>query len=435
MPVTPETRFELGSLTKAFTATALQLAGRERGLDLDAPINATQMLLAFSDDEVTRSVTLRDVLTHRTALPSHDLLWYLGRPTTEELREAIRHLPLFPDGFRKVFAYNNLLYGAVGHGFEALVGESWEDALRRRLLEPLGMGTTELDPRAPRTERDAVPYLGAARVPSADTSSVAAAGGMRASIRDMTRWLEAHVRADDRMPRDLAEQLRAAAHEVGALDVGPHLALRGGLEWVGDVRYALGWLTGDLDGRRLVHHPGQIDGFSALMAYVPESQTGVVVLANAGYSPLPSAVARGVFTALGDAASTASRAAAGEAGTSETPAPSETPDETPTPPVASRDLVPGDPSASGEYVDAAYGAVTLTVEGRDEGAHSELAYRGHAWPVTWRSTEDAEVSISAAGMTLPLPLRAQRQGDLVHELHVPLSLDPRVPPIVFTRRA
>ena len=124
LPVTPRTLFEIGSLTKAFTATALLMA-REKGLDLEQPINSAEDLLPFKDPAISSAVTILDVLSHRTGLPANDLLWYFNALNPGEVLRAVRNLDGIPGGFRREFIYNNLAYGALGHLFPKLLGDTW----------------------------------------------------------------------------------------------------------------------------------------------------------------------------------------------------------------------------------------------------------------------------------------------------------------------
>src|SRR5262249_51714311 len=142
LPVTPETRFDVCSLTKAFTATALLMASEEGKIDLDRPINESKTLFSLKDPDVTKKVTLNDLLSHRTGLPGHDLLWCCGGSSPNEYLQKISELELLPNSFRRSFNYNNLLYGVIGTLFQEWVGESWESYLEKRVFAPLLMTST-----------------------------------------------------------------------------------------------------------------------------------------------------------------------------------------------------------------------------------------------------------------------------------------------------
>src|SRR6185503_9563325 len=167
LPVTPDTVFAIGSLTKAFTATALSIAADTGRVDLQSPINQSRTLLALSDPDVMRQISIADILSHRTGVPSHDLLWYLGGFGAKELRRKASLLETVPGAFRRTFSYNNLLYGVLGELFEEQVGERMESYVGRTILAPLRMTSTSYD-RPTDPENVALPYVGTTRAMDID---------------------------------------------------------------------------------------------------------------------------------------------------------------------------------------------------------------------------------------------------------------------------
>src|SRR6185503_1455426 len=142
--VTPETLFAIGSTTKAFTATLVGMLADEGKLTLDDPITKHIPWFALPiDGKKNEQVTLRDLLSHRTGFARMDVLWAGGKATREEvLRTAVRAEPMAP--FRKKFLYNNIMFLAAGEACTAVTGHTWEELVRTRLFEPLGMRSSDL---------------------------------------------------------------------------------------------------------------------------------------------------------------------------------------------------------------------------------------------------------------------------------------------------
>src|SRR5690349_4581205 len=131
-PITPATLFPIASNTKLFTAVGAGLLVEEGKLAWDKPISEFDPTIRFYNDELTRSVTLRDMLSHRTGISRHDFIWYGSDFTRRELFERLQHLePSQP--VRQGYLYNNLMYMAVGRVMENLTGKTWESFLKERI--------------------------------------------------------------------------------------------------------------------------------------------------------------------------------------------------------------------------------------------------------------------------------------------------------------
>ncbi len=403
LAVAPDTSFELCSLTKAFTAMSVLLCARERGLDLDEPINAKSPLLGLADGERTAALSLRDILAHRAALPAHDLFWYLGPRTPEELRRAVAAMPAIEGGFRRSFVYGNVLYGMLGHAFPDLFGTPWAEAVRARLTDPLKMTSTGPEPLG---ENVALPYVGTRRVPAIDSSVIAAAGGMHTTLRDLTRWLGFWTNggrdSEGAEIADASQLDEALRSHMPASEVSP--VLLHGLEWLSppsarsDLRYGLGWFVGRSEGERVAFHPGFIDGFSHVAVLLPDRRTGLVVLSNINYSAAPGLIAQAVVEAL------RGHAPAEEA---------------------------ADDPAVGRYRNELFGEASVIADG----GRIYFEHRGHRWPWARTAEQAAQVVATAFGMAIPLDVALDVEGGLVRGMRIPMSMDPRVAPSVFIREA
>src|SRR5436190_5636573 len=196
LPFTARTVVPIASNTKLFTAVAAGLLVEEGKLEWDKPVRNSVPGIRFYNDELNATVTIRDMLSHRTGITRHDSIWYKSDFTRQELFDRLRYLePSQP--LRQTFLYNNMMYAAAGRIVELLSGKSWEDFVRERLLVPLGMTGTvftiddlekQADHGVPYTERRdafdlyAIPYY-------REAAGVAPAGAIDSNLEDMSRWL------------------------------------------------------------------------------------------------------------------------------------------------------------------------------------------------------------------------------------------------------
>src|SRR2546423_2605720 len=111
---------------------------QEGKLTWEKPVRDSVPSIRFHDDQLNNTVTIRDMLSHRTGITRHDTIWYKSDFTRKELFERLKYLePSQP--MRQTFLYNNMMYIGAGYVVELLSGRKWEDFVRERLLAPLGM--------------------------------------------------------------------------------------------------------------------------------------------------------------------------------------------------------------------------------------------------------------------------------------------------------
>ena len=204
LPVTENTLFGIASCTKAFTATAIGILVDEGKLAWDKPVREYLPEFKMYDPVATEQATLRDLLTHRTGLPRHDMVWSDPSATREELLKRLGHLMPSKD-FRSVYQYNSLMYMAAGAVLEKVTGQTWEQFVKERILFPVGMNDSRFwtddfskeDNLALgylNTERGIRPaprYAGSHNMPYA----IAPAGSIVSNVGDMCRWLQLQMRA------------------------------------------------------------------------------------------------------------------------------------------------------------------------------------------------------------------------------------------------
>src|SRR5918911_376082 len=132
LEVTPHTLFPIASCTKAFTTLGLAILVDEGKLDWDAPVRRYVPTFALHDPVATERMTPRDLVTHRSGLPRHDLLWYGTAYTRHEIFNRLRYLEPSKD-FRAIWQYQNLMYMAAGVVVEHISGCTWEEFVQQRI--------------------------------------------------------------------------------------------------------------------------------------------------------------------------------------------------------------------------------------------------------------------------------------------------------------
>jgi CubicO group peptidase (beta-lactamase class C family) len=302
-PVDAHTRFAIGSTTKAMTAVALGMLVDDGRVRWDDPVTRHLPAFRLSDPYVTREVTVRDLLTHRTGLGGADLLWTdADYPADEVVRRVGRLRPAYP--FRAGFVYQNVMYAVAGDVVRAASGMPWETFLRTRIWQPLGM--TETEPTLAAVA--GLPNVAAPHSATGDTvrvvpnravDAVKAAGSVWSSVGDMARWtrflLDSGRVGGRRLLREGTFRELLSPQTIAPVGTYPALAL---------VRphfftYGLGWFLHDYRGQAVAMHTGSIDGMSAIIGLVPDRRMGVYVLANLDHAELRHALMYRAFDALG----------------------------------------------------------------------------------------------------------------------------------------
>ena len=206
LPVTPDTLFPLGSCSKAFTATAIALLADQGRIALDTPVRTYLPDFALLDRVASATLTPRDLLTHKSGLPRHDLFWYQAPFSRDELYARLRFLePSGPP--RTQWRYNSLMFVVAGRIVEKVSGESWESFVQSRILVPLDMRRTLLSAEAMEADADhASPYAirqgSVKKIPMLKgLSAIAPAGAVQTSVRDLARWLTFHATRSPRASR------------------------------------------------------------------------------------------------------------------------------------------------------------------------------------------------------------------------------------------
>jgi len=288
-PVDPQTVFGIGSITKSFTAAALALLVDQGAIKWDDRVIDHLPELQLSDPYVTRELTIRDLLSHRSGLGegAGDLMLFSRSQFTRE--DAVHNLRFLPmsTSLRSHFAYNNMMFVVAGLLIERVSGERWERFVQERLLDPIGMSGCHADPVAalahPVQNADiAVGYheIGTTlmKLPSDPLKAAAPAGGILCNADGMARWMRLQLGGGSIDGRQILSRAQRDAMWTPQtiLPPGPTAALsRQHFR-----SYGLGWFLEDFKGDERVWHSGTVAGMVTLISLLPERGTGFVVLTN-----------------------------------------------------------------------------------------------------------------------------------------------------------
>ncbi len=280
-PVTPETVFAIGSTTKSMTSMLLATLVDEGLLAWDQPVVEIWPAFKLSDPAVTLQIRLRDLLNMSSGVPRADLVWSGAGLSAEQVLESLADLPvLAPPGQR--FRYNNQMVASGGYVASLAAGgeygqleAAYANLLRARLLEPIGMRSASLSIEAAQANPNhAMPHdftLFGETLPTyyhADPG-LAPAGAVNANVLDMARFL-------------LTELNQGVSPNGVRVVSAENLAetWRPQIKAYSNTSYGMGWFRESYQGVEMVWHDGDVLGFKSLLAFIPEANVGLVLLAN-----------------------------------------------------------------------------------------------------------------------------------------------------------
>jgi CubicO group peptidase (beta-lactamase class C family) len=285
------TRFAIGSTTKAMTSASLAMLVDEGKLDLDDPVTKYIPELQLSDPWVTRQITIRDLLTHRSGLPGTDLFWASNwKYSQADIIRGLRYIQPTAS-FRSEWQYHNVMYALNGVIIERVSGMPWEQFVKKRIFEPLGMNETEpLVSMIVGKPNVAVPHAlindSVTVVPIRSTDGVASAGSVWSSVSDMAKWMRFVIdsgRVGNKrliQQKTFAElvtpQIQAPMEEYPALQLAKPDYFS----------YGLGWFIQDYRGQQVWMHTGSINGLCAIIGIEPNKRLGVYVLENLDHAEI-----------------------------------------------------------------------------------------------------------------------------------------------------
>jgi CubicO group peptidase (beta-lactamase class C family) len=277
-PVTPQTPFIIGSLSKSFTAMAIMQLVEAGKVDLDAPVRHYLPWFRVADEAASAEITVRHLLNQTSGLSTKTGRSFQGSGNTSDtaLETAVRKLGsaelTAPVG--RTYQYSTINYSVLGLIVQVVSGQSYESYVQREILDPLEMHHSFTSGTAADQHGLATGYrYWFGRPRAADlpyNRGLVPAGYLIASADDMTHYLVAQLdggrygRSSLLSPAGVRALHRPATRTPTA-----------------DTSYAMGWFVGPINGIPAIHHQGETFNFHANAVLIPSSRTGVIVLMNA----------------------------------------------------------------------------------------------------------------------------------------------------------
>ena len=306
LPFTPTTLCPIASNSKLFTAVAAGMLVEQGKLTWDKPVRDAVPTIQFYNDQLNNNVTLRDMLSHRTGVTRHDLIWFKSPFTRKELFEKLKYLePQQP--MRETFLYNNLMFSAVGYIIELKSSKTWENYVRENIFEPLDMNTSTYtisdmlklpDHGVPyREKRDSfelyqIPYY-------EDTEGVAPAGAIISNINELSHWLVALMNDGNYNGKQVLPPNVLKATLQPAIGLPNALGEALGYWEVLNPDYGMGRQTASYRGHLMTFHGGDLPGFHSQVSFLPNEKIGVIVLVIGDHAaPLYNVVSYNVYERL-----------------------------------------------------------------------------------------------------------------------------------------
>jgi len=307
IPVTPDTRFAIGSASKAFTAMLAVMTADDGKLSLDDSPKKFLPYFTLRDQEAAAKITIRDLLSHRSGLNRTDLAMVTGVLNREELiKVAGMAKPTAKLGEK--WQYQNVMFTAAGEAVAKAQNSTWDDLIAKRIFKPLGMNNSDTRPEDMQKSRDysfGYDYNTTTKVtrrlPQRPIPAAAPAGAINSSARDMAQWLRL-------MLGNGVFNGKRLVSEKGLEEL-----TRKHMNITGPVDYGLGWFLRQWNGHKVVEHGGNIDGFNSQVAFMSDQKLGFVLLTNVTASSIGAIAMSTIWKNLvGEPTSTSTEAKATE---------------------------------------------------------------------------------------------------------------------------
>jgi CubicO group peptidase (beta-lactamase class C family) len=302
--VDADTVFQIGSNTKAFTAAALAIMVDEGKIAWDDRVIDYLPDFRLHDPYVTREITVRDLLSHRSGLGAGagDLMFYPATDFTRaEIIQGLRYLKPV-SSFRAKYDYDNVLYIVAGEIIPAVTGQKWEDFVETRIFAPLQMHSCAANYGRIRDQSNvASPHVLVAGKPAPidveDLRTIGPAGTINCSLNGMAKWLQTQLAGGSAPDGSQLFSAQRAAEMWSATTIKPLDPQLAALSRTSFSGYGLGWDVDDTFGRKRVRHTGGVPGSVTLVSMIPELKLGVLVFTNQESGESMQAVANQILDA------------------------------------------------------------------------------------------------------------------------------------------
>jgi len=300
--VDEHTLFAIASTTKAMVAAGILMLVDEGKLTLDDPVTRYIPELHFANPMLTREVSVRDLLAHRTGLPGTDFWMFFQNMPLDEQISRLQYVPSEAP-VRTRLIYQNTMFEIAGLLIERLSGKPWYDFLTERFWQPIGMLETYGDRAQGGSGQTRVtPYLydyGQLTVANWDfpADHASAAGSVWSSLHDMSLWAQfllndGVTEKGDRLISEAGMQQMFEPQQLASLaDFYPSAELTES-NWRS---YGLAWFQQDFQGRKIDYHTGSLSGLIAIIGLDRAGDKAVIVLGNRDHAEMRHALMWDVF--------------------------------------------------------------------------------------------------------------------------------------------
>jgi len=300
-PVDVNTVFAIGSSSKAFTTMALAILADRGEMNWDRPVREYMPDFRLFDLFATEHMTPRDLTCHRSGLPRHDLMWYNSPLSRKEIYDRLRYLEPNKD-FRAAWQYQNLMFLTAGYLVQAISGKTWEDFTQKEVFDRMGMSRSNFSVEVSKQmDNYALPYREEDEkvklIPFRNIDTVGPAGSINSDIMDMAKWVILHLNGK-LGDEEIVTQAQLAELHAPTMVMPPGFMGMEEFKELSESTYGLGWFVQYYRGRKIVHHGGNIDGFSAFVSFLPDEKFGVVTLTNLDGNMATMAVTLNIYDRL-----------------------------------------------------------------------------------------------------------------------------------------
>ena len=283
LPMTGDTVMPIGSVTKSFTALLLGMLADEGKLDFDRPVRDYIPWLKLWDPVTTERATTRDLLCHRTGVPRYDMqVAFNALKDRKEQVGTFQYLQPSAD-FRTVLQYSNQMVTLAGYLAEVLTGQTWEELVKERILQPLGMDHSDFEVDSLTKYEDTSKgyvFTGTGHMEAGymRLNALAPAGGIVSSASDMAKYTLFQLGDGTWNGKRLISRETLDMMHTRQMIGSPYFW---SFEELQAADYGLCWFTDIYRGRKMVSHGGNTNGFSTQLTLLPESGFGMAALSNA----------------------------------------------------------------------------------------------------------------------------------------------------------
>ncbi|MGM0407778.1 MAG: serine hydrolase [Bacteroidota bacterium] len=272
--------FNIASCTKSFTAAAIGKLVQEGLLSWDDKIIDYVPDFKLKDDCITKQLTIKDMLANRSGLGTFygDLLWYNSEYSNDEIIKRMHYLPMNRQ-FRSEFGYQNNMFTLAGEIVYKVTGQSWENFIKQNFLIPLEMNHSRTSSDDfDGTESIALPHFNDSTMNPYYFVGGKPAASIWSNPRDLANWVNMFLNKGERKGNQILspEIIKTLTSPATILPVSEERESFG----IHFRAYASGWFTYDYSGHKIIDHGGSMPGFISKVAFIPEKNTGIIILNN-----------------------------------------------------------------------------------------------------------------------------------------------------------